>query len=105
MRAADLVDVLGQRNNPECTVAFNNGEMVAPNGLLSPLKREARKRNLEQRRQTGERNMRWAADEDVVEVGFLYAFVATASVGVETYSVGTTAGKTPATADKAAPHW
>ena len=33
LRAANLVDALGQENNPEWkTVAFNtNGEMVAPN--------------------------------------------------------------------------
>ncbi len=37
LRAADLVDALGQENNPEWkTVAFNtNGEMVAPNGSLA----------------------------------------------------------------------
>ncbi len=36
LRAADLVDALGQENNPEWkTVAFNtNGEMVAPNGSI-----------------------------------------------------------------------
>ena len=42
-RAADLVDALGQENNPEWkTVAFNtNGEMVAPNGSIGfPLGRE-----------------------------------------------------------------
>ncbi len=35
-RAADLVDSLGQENNPEWkTVAINsNGEMVAPNGSI-----------------------------------------------------------------------
>ncbi|MGQ7114914.1 hypothetical protein ACUOFC_56155, partial [Escherichia sp. TWPC-MK] len=50
-RAADLVDALGQENNPEWkTVAFNtNGEMVAPNGSIGFRWGEKGKWNLEQR--------------------------------------------------------
>ncbi len=51
LRAADLVDALGQENNPEWkTVAFNtNGEMVAPNGSIGFRWGEKGKWNLEQR--------------------------------------------------------
>ncbi len=51
LRAADLVDSLGQENNPEWkTVAINsNGEMVAPNGSIGFRWGEKGKWNLEQR--------------------------------------------------------
>lgn len=51
LRAADLVDSLGQENNPEWkTVAINtDGEMVAPNGSIGFRWGEKGKWNLEQR--------------------------------------------------------
>lgn len=51
LRAADLVDSLGQENNPEWkTVAINsNGDMVAPNGSIGFRWGEKGKWNLEQR--------------------------------------------------------
>ena len=50
-KAADLVDSLGQENNPEWkTVAINtDGEMVAPNGSIGFRWGEKGKWNLEQR--------------------------------------------------------
>jgi nitrate reductase alpha subunit len=51
LRAADLVDALGQENNPQWkTVACNNnGELIAPNGSIGFRWGEKGKWNLEQR--------------------------------------------------------
>ncbi len=78
-RAADLVDALGQENNPEWkTVAFNtNGEMVAPNGSIGFRWGEKGKWNLEQRDgKTGEETelqlSLLGSQDEIAEVGFPY---------------------------------
>ena len=79
LRAADLVDALGQENNPEWkTVAFNtNGEMVAPNGSIGFRWGEKGKWNLEQRDgKTGEETelqlSLLGSQDEIAEVGFPY---------------------------------
>ena len=81
LRAADLVDALGQENNPEWkTVAFNtNGEMVAPNGSIGFRWGEKGKWNLEQRDgKTGEETelqlSLLGSQDEIAEVGFLQTF-------------------------------
>ena len=78
LRAADLVDALGQENNPEWkTVACNsNGELVAPNGSIGF--RWGEKANGTRSSVTAPRVKRrnfvsacWAADE-IADVGFPY---------------------------------
>ena len=75
LRAADLVDALGQENNPEWkTVAFNtNGEMVAPNGSIGFRWGEKGKWNLEQRDgKTGEETelqLSLLGSQDEIEIG------------------------------------
>ncbi|MDV8828848.1 hypothetical protein L3C84_10515, partial [Streptococcus pneumoniae] len=79
LRAADLVDALGQENNPEWkTVAFNtNGEMVAPNGSIGFRWGEKGKWNLEQRDgKTGEETelqlSLLGSQDEIAEGGFPY---------------------------------
>ena len=79
LRAADLVDALGQENNPEWkTVAYNsNGELVAPNGSIGFRWGEKGKWNLEQRNgTTGEetelRLSMLGSQDEIADVGFPY---------------------------------
>lgn len=79
LRAADLVDALGQENNPEWkTVACNsNGELVAPNGSIGFRWGEKGKWNLEQRNgTTGEetelRLSMLGSQDEIADVGFPY---------------------------------
>ncbi len=77
LRAADLVDSLGQENNPEWkTVAINsNGEMVAPNGSIGFRWGEKGKWNLEQRDGTtgAETELQLSllgSQDEIADVGF-----------------------------------
>ncbi|SUG70578.1 respiratory nitrate reductase 1 subunit alpha [Salmonella enterica subsp. enterica] len=79
LRAADLVDSLGQENNPEWkTVAINsNGEMVAPNGSIGFRWGEKGKWNLEQRDGTtgAETELQLSllgSQDEIADVGFPY---------------------------------
>ncbi|EGQ5494449.1 nitrate reductase subunit alpha [Salmonella enterica subsp. enterica serovar Dublin] len=79
LRAADLVDSLGQENNPEWkTVAINsNGEMVAPNGSIGFRWGEKGRWNLEQRDGTtgAETELQLSllgSQDEIADVGFPY---------------------------------
>ncbi|EBY1057758.1 nitrate reductase subunit alpha, partial [Salmonella enterica subsp. enterica serovar Stanley] len=78
-RASDLVDGLGEANNPEWkTVAINsNGEMVAPNGSIGFRWGEKGKWNLEQRDGTtgAETELQLSllgSQDEIADVGFPY---------------------------------
>ncbi len=75
LRASDLVDGLGEANNPQWkTVAFNDaGELVAPNGSIGFRWGEKGKWNLESRASGNETALRLSLMEDAderVTVGF-----------------------------------
>ncbi len=80
LRASDLVDGLGQQNNPEWkTVAIdqNTGELVAPQGSIGFRWGEKGKWNLEQRAGKSPQEVLLqlsllGTHDDVVEVGFPY---------------------------------
>ncbi|WLS79850.1 nitrate reductase subunit alpha [Erwinia pyri] len=80
LRASDLVDGLGQENNPEWkTVAINqaDGELVAPQGSIGFRWGEQGKWNLESREGKTQREVELqlsllGSHDEVVEVGFPY---------------------------------
>ncbi|MBD8261755.1 nitrate reductase subunit alpha [Pantoea agglomerans] len=80
LRASDLVDGLGQENNPEWkTVAINEatGEMIAPQGSIGFRWGEKGKWNLEQRDGASHQEVELqlsllGSHDEVVEVGFPY---------------------------------
>ncbi len=80
LRAADLVDGLGEENNPEWkTVAldFRSGDLVAPNGSVGYRWGEKGKWNLEERSRQGDTRLRMTLagsndHDEVVGVGFPY---------------------------------
>ncbi len=77
VRAADLVDGLGESNNPEWkTVAYNSaGELVAPNGSIGFRWGEKGKWNLEQQAAGQAIELKLSlldSRDDVVTVGFPY---------------------------------
>ncbi|CAH0537207.1 nitrate reductase subunit alpha [Vibrio marisflavi] len=80
LRASDLVDNLGQDNNPEWkTIAIDqdSGELIAPQGSIGYRWGEDGKWNLEQKdgKSEQERNLRLSlidSSDEVVEVGFPY---------------------------------
>jgi len=80
LRAADLVDGLGQENNPEWkTVAIDqrSGELVAPQGSIGFRWGEQGKWNLEQREGKGQQDVElelslMGVHDEIVEVGFPY---------------------------------
>ena len=80
LRASDLVDGLGQQNNPEWkTIAINeaDGELVAPQGSIGFRWGEQGKWNLESREGKGQQEVELQLSllgkhDEVVEVGFPY---------------------------------
>ncbi|WP_034947911.1 nitrate reductase subunit alpha [Erwinia oleae] len=80
LRASDLVDGLGQENNPEWkTIAINqqNGELVAPQGSIGYRWGEKGKWNLEQRDGQTQQDVELqlsllGSHDEVAEVGFPY---------------------------------
>ena len=79
LRASDLVDGLGQENNPEWkTVAINqNGELTAPQGSIGYRWGEKGKWNLEQRDGTSGEEIKLQLSlldnyDELAEVGFPY---------------------------------
>ncbi|RWR01623.1 nitrate reductase [[Pantoea] beijingensis] len=80
LRASDLVDGLGQENNPEWkTIAYNeaNGELVAPQGSIGFRWGEKGKWNLEQREGKSQQEVELqlsllGSHDDVADVGFPY---------------------------------
>jgi len=80
LRAADLVDGLGQENNPEWkTVAIDqrSGELVAPQGSIGFRWGEQGKWNLEQREGKGQQDVElqlslMGVHDEIAEVGFPY---------------------------------
>ncbi|MEJ4045347.1 nitrate reductase subunit alpha [Erwinia sp. SLM-02] len=80
LRASDLVDGLGQENNPQWkTIAINeaNGELVAPQGSIGYRWGEKGKWNLEQREGKDQQEVELQLSlldkhDDIVDVGFPY---------------------------------
>ncbi len=108
LRAADLVDALGQENNPEWkTVAYDEqGDMTAPNGSIGFRWGDKGKWNLEQRDgKTGEdvqlRLSLLGSHDDIAQVGFPYfggdGTEHFQSVELENIPAAQTAGKTRST--------
>lgn len=78
LRAADLVDNLGEENNPDWkTIAVNAGDqrLTSPNGAIGYRWGEKGKWNLEQKDKAGDVDLMLSlkdAHDEVVEVGFPY---------------------------------